>query len=345
LADRSDRELLRSLGFFVVPAQDGVVLKRGTTEVAVSGTGAAAAVEELVRVVGHGSTRDDIFSQFEQEDRPAIGALIDSLLASRLFQSGSANDLPDGDEGNVDVWYWQFEQTRAERIRALGAVSTVLVGNNSITRRLAQTLVAAGAPSPCLVDDPQLNFASLSETESASKGELFRLVARDAWLNEQNAQKQLVVAASEFGNLKALLDWNRICVERDHFFLPILLQNSIGYVGPLVFPGETACLDCVRARWNAGVEGTHSRQAVEEVPPEAQRFIGFHPAMPSLLAELGALELTKFFGSGLPFRRAGVQIEVQMLMPRMTTRSILKVPRCPSCSPLRTRVSGSARRS
>ncbi len=327
----------------MIPTQDGIVLKRGTTEVAVSGAGAAAAVDELVRTVGRGSTRAGVCAQFELEDRPAIEALIDSLLASRLFQTGSEPDLADRDEGSLDVWYWQFQQTLAERNRALAAVTTVLVGNNAITRRLGMALVAGGAPSPWLVDDPALNSMGPSESESNPVGVPFKRVTRDAWLTGEHAQKQCLIGASEFGNLKALLDWNRICVERDHYFLPILLQNSIGYIGPLVVPGETACLDCVRARWNAGFDA-NTRQAVDEVPPEAQRFIGLHPAMPSLLAELGALEVTKFFGPGLPFRNAGVQIEMQMLAPRMTTRNVLKVPRCPTCSPLLTRASGSARR-
>ena len=329
----------------MIPTPDGVILKRGTTEVAISGTGAAGAVDELVKRVGQGSTRAALCAEFDPEDRPAIEALIDSLLASRLFRTGSESDPPDRDESNLDVWYWQFEQTRAERSRAMATITTVLVGNNAITRRIRQTLLAADGPAPWLVDDPTLNSLSMPESEPEPAGAPARRLTRDAWLAEQPTEKQCLVAASEFGNLKALMEWNRLCVERDCFFLPILLQNSLGYLGPLVVPGETACLDCVRTRWNAGFdEANQTRRAIEEVPAEGQRFIGFHPAMPALLGELGALELTKFFGPGLPHRKAGVQIEIDLLAPRMTTRNILKVPRCPSCSPLRTRVSGSARR-
>lgn len=329
----------------MIPTHEGVVLKRGTTEIAISGAGAAGAVDELVRRVGQGSTREELCARFEAEDRPAIGALIDSLLESRLFRTGSETNPPARDERNIDVWYWQFQKTHAEMQLAMAATTTVLVGDNAITRRIQQTLLTADSPAPWLVDDPALNALGLAESEAALSGTPARRMTREAWLADAHAQKQCVVAASEFGNLSALLEWNRFCIERGHYFLPVLLQNSLGYIGPLVVPGESACLDCVRTRWNAGFDqANHTRQALEEVPPEGQRFIGFHPAMPALLAELSALELTKFLGPGLPSRKAGVQIEMQMLGPRMTTRNILKVPRCPSCSPLRSRVSGSARR-
>jgi molybdopterin-synthase adenylyltransferase len=35
--------------------------------------------------------------------------------------------------------------------------------------------------------------------------------------------------------------WNDFCVRNDHAFLPIVLRDLIGYVGPLVIPHKTAC--------------------------------------------------------------------------------------------------------
>jgi hypothetical protein len=71
--------------------------------------------------------------------------------------------------------------------------------------------------------------------------------------------------------------------------------------------------------------------------------IGFHPAMASVLGDLAAFELARLYAPALPNRSVGTQIEVNLLGPRLTSRRILKAPRCRTCSPLLSRPSFSVR--
>jgi bacteriocin biosynthesis cyclodehydratase domain-containing protein len=347
VASQPNGEALRALPFHVMETGDGVVLKRGSTEVKISGAGVAGVVAELVEAARNGAARYTLCERFAEEDVPVINELLDSLLASRLFVTDPSEQSQRDAESPLDVWYWQFNKTRAEGVLGIDNAGLVLVGLNAISRQLANSLKAGGARLPQFVHDARLMSVELARSLTSEGNEVAPSadwLERDAWLTAERHGPTCIVATSEFGNLRALRDWNRVCVERSFQFLPVFLQNSVGYIGPHVLPGETACFDCVYTRWNAGLAPGEARQASNELPPEAQRVVGLHPAMPSLLGDLAALELTRIFGQGLPFRKVGTQLEMNLLMPSLTSRHILKVPRCQTCSPLNTRAGASARR-
>jgi thiazole/oxazole-forming peptide maturase SagC family component len=119
----------------------------------------------------------------------------------------------------------------------------------------------------------------------------------------------------------------------------VILQNLIGYVGPLVIPGETACYECLRQRQNAHMNDPEVQRASESVTTTDSKVVGFHPSMASVLGDIAAFELTKLYTDGLPLGNIGTQIEVNLLTSEMMTRKVLKVPRCAVCSPLTTRSS------
>ena len=143
-----------------------------------------------------------------------------------------------------------------------------------------------------------------------------------------------LIATSDFGGLQLMRQWNEFCVQHGRHFLPVVLQDLIGYVGPLVIPGETACFECLRARQNANLEEASARRAAEHAAFEGQGIVGCHPAMASVLGDIAAIELTKFYGIRMPIWQVGTLIEVNLLAGRMTPRKVLKVPRCAVCGTL-----------
>ena len=115
---------------------------------------------------------------------------------------------------------------------------------------------------------------------------------------------------------------------------PVALSNLIGWVGPVVVPGETPCYECLRARQNANIVNPDLMRAIESVASEGQLCNGFHPSMSNLVAELAVLELTKCYGRGMASYQVGTLVRVNTALPQVTTHKVLKVPRCPVCSPL-----------
>ena len=69
---------------------------------------------------------------------------------------------------------------------------------------------------------------------------------------------------------------------------------------------------------------------------DTQTVVGFHPSMASILGNIAAMELTKFYSQAMPLWNVGKLIEVNLLATRMIPRKVLKLPRCPVCGPLQT---------
>ena len=61
--------------------------------------------------------------------------------------------------------------------------------------------------------------------------------------------------------------------------------------------------------------------------------------MASIIGNIAAFELIKYYSEALPFIKVGSLIEVNLLATELKTRKVLKIPRCPTCSSLMTRPS------
>jgi hypothetical protein len=74
---------------------------------------------------------------------------------------------------------------------------------------------------------------------------------------------------------------------------------------------------------------------------EGQGVGGFLPSMASVLGDITAIELTKFYSRALPLWKTGTVMEVNLLAGRIDSRKVLRVPRCRVCSNLLRRSSTS----
>ncbi len=334
-----------------VETNDGVILKRGCEEIKIKGTGAVKAVKTLLAAAaGQGATREEILELFAAPQRPVVDRLIEQLLAKRLLVTDRTTDSSPGVETSLDVFYWHFEESAARVDERLNRRSLVILGVNCISRRLAAALNVSGWESFQVVDVPLLRNLQLFDVDGTVKvqewGERLKLPrALDDWKGTTDPQAvTCVIATSDFGGHPVFSEWNRFCIEYGRHFFPVILYNLIGYVGPLVVPGETACFECLRARQNSQMEDYRTHRAAEEAAFEGQRVAGFHPSMAAVLGDIAAFELTKLYSDVLPSWRIGTLIEISLLATRLEARKVLKIPRCAACSPLNRRSSVSPRK-
>jgi molybdopterin-synthase adenylyltransferase len=331
----------------VVNVDGGVILKRGSTEFRVSGDGAAQAVQVvLAATAGKGATAEEICQRFAAPHRPGVAHLIEQLIARRLLvPSGDPVAAAGERESSLEVFYWHFGESAARVTERLDSRRIVILGVNLISRQLAAALGASSLRNFEVVDDPLLrNLRLFDDGGQMIAGEWPPFatppLAFEEWAESTTgASLGCLVATSDFGSQQSMRQWNRFCVEHHRHFLPVVLQNLIGYVGPLVIPGETACFECLCARQNAHLEDPQTQRAVEEVAFEAQVVAGFHPVMASMLGDIAAFELARFYSGVLPVRNVGTLIEVSLLTPRLVAHRVLKIPRCTVCSPLHARPS------
>lgn len=337
---------LRSLPVQLIQLKDGVLLKRGCLETKICGDGATEAVCIILEQASRRAiTREELCRLFAAPNSAAVLTLVDKLVARRLLVPANQGTTPlDMNESSLEVFYWNFgAQGLAEISRRMDERRIVILGVNSISRQLVTSLAAANAKNFEVVHYSMLCNLRFLDAEGGINPEHWPASISDPLDYDQWA-KQLepesigcLVATSDFGGMHLMRVWNQYCVEHRIHFLPIVLQDLVGYVGPLVVPGETACFECLRARQNSHMPDPELQRAAEYESFAGQRATGFHPAMASILGDLAALELTRFYGGWAPQRIVGTLIEANLLSPEVKARKVLKIPRCQVCSSLVTK--------
>ena len=331
-------EVLRALPAQLIEIPDGVVLKRGASEIRIAGEGARETVRILYGLTAEGATRDEVREAFAVPAWPGVAELIEQLSSRRFLVAGNGSSQPQPTvEDNADVFYWQFGTTAVDVADRLTALSIAVLGVNFISRRLASALADAGAGNVEVVNYPLLcNLRFLNEDGSLSPDQWPRDVALPVDYAQWTADADrlaadILIATSDFGGRDLMRQWNRFAVERGIHFLPVVLENLIGHVGPLVIPGEVPCYECLRARENSHMTDPELTRVSESRAVEGQRIAAFHPSMASILGDIAAVEMARVYGQWSPSGVAGRLLEVNLLTGSMTPRRLLKLPRCAVC--------------
>lgn len=338
-------QLLTSLPVKVLPIQGGVILKRGCTEIQIRGQRVGAVIDQIFSITANNKmTKNSLLASFSEQIHPSIDKLVDQLIARRfLVPDSSLEPQPEHHEDSTDIFYWHFEQTKTEVHDRLNAHKITILGINDISRQLASSLSDSGFGQVEVVDEPGLrNTRLVPDTPGGQPYQWPTFLPTPLDYKEWEATVEIssldcIIGTSDFGYASVLREWNTYCIEHNLRFFPIVLSNMIGQIGPLVIPHETACYECTLARQHSHLNNPDQRKAVDDMALESQSVIGFHPSMASILGNIAAMELTKFYSQIIPLWNVGKLIEVNLLSTRMTPRKVLKLPRCPVCSSLQKR--------
>jgi len=341
-------ERLKALPVQLVEVDDGVILRRGCTQLMVSGPEAAKTVGMILTAAyGAGITVEEARAASAAPLRDDVEDLIVKLRERLILVPGDAEaPPPPQQETELEVFYWHFG-TRPEQVaQRIQQKRIAILGVNTISRRLATVLAETGVAGVEVIDFPLLRNLRLFDDRGRLNAGAWGVpgkspLAFETWADGASESMDCLVATSDFGAQQIMRDWNRFCVQYKQHFFPVVLQDVIGYVGPLVVPGETACFECLRGRQNANMDDPKSARAAEDRAFQGQMVNGFHPSLASVLGDFAAIELTKFYSGSIPASRAGSLIEVNLLYPELNIRRVLKVPRCAVCSNLNRRSSAS----
>jgi bacteriocin biosynthesis cyclodehydratase domain-containing protein len=335
--------MLRALPVQLAETSDGVVLKRGSSILKIDGEGAAEVVTVLLERAQEPRTREQLREGFAPRDQAAVEDLVDRLVQRRILIIWDRDFVPAAPDG-LDIFYWNFGARSKLVAERLAAARLTVLGINEVSHSLVAALVAGGVTEFTVVDYHLLRNVSFFDGAAELRTDRWAESSRPpvpyrAWADQmQGDEPRFVVATSDFGATPAIRQWNQFCVSNGWGLLPVILQDLIGYVGPLVIPGETACYECLRARQNSHMADPAAQRAPETRGFEDQRLTGFHPSMARVVGELAAMELLKFHGN-LPMWRVGTMIEMNLMAPSLAVRRVLKVPRCAVCSPTQMRAS------
>jgi len=230
--------------------------------------------------------------------RPAIESALELLTAHGLVVDGP-DAPPDlrAPARSAAAAYGLAPTVAAERLRR-GSVG--LVGTGGLRLDLLRLLAASG-----LCD-----------------------VRRLGWRGRGRAELVVVVpAADELDRLRA---WNRAALEhRRPFLLVRPWDGRAASVGPLVLPGQTCCYECVLLRRGANSGYPEEIADVEAAPLAAPP----DPALGAITAALAAHLAVRWL-VGRDATVPGVLHTVEARpSPQLVEHVVLRVPRCPACSP------------
>ncbi|GAA4971182.1 TOMM precursor leader peptide-binding protein [Pseudonocardia tropica] len=329
---------LQALRVQLVDVDDGVLVKRGRVEFRVSGARAAQVLQLLLVTAVGGATRTELCAPFAGPDRAAVDRLIGELERRRILvppeeAPGAATDSP---ETENDLFVWHFGETVDSLADRLVARRITIMGVNAVSHRIATALIDGSVPGVEVVDYPLLANLRMFDDRGALDTTRWTAgitpVPYDRWRPDDDPDRPVtLIATTDFGGLRMLRWWNEQAVAHNWHFLPVALRDLIGYVGPFVVPGETACYECLRARQNSHLADPPLHRATEEHAFEGQAATGFHPAMASILGDIAALEMVKFYGGWPGPRLVGSLVEVNLLATTMASRRVLRIPRCAVC--------------
>ncbi|MGD9852105.1 MAG: TOMM precursor leader peptide-binding protein [Nitrospirales bacterium] len=331
---------LRALPTQMIEYGDGVILKRGSSEFRIKGEGSIEAIQLILWMTStRQPTCQEICEQFPKTQRPIVITLIDQLAERRILVPAGSDDSYPSPESHEEIFYWNFGESQSSASRIFDNQDIVILGVNYISKHILTSFQESGATNTQIVDFPLLRNLRLFDERGQLDFKQWKCgnslpLEYNKWMEDQTTQHPTcLVATSDFGNHEVIRQWNQFCLKSNSHFLPVILQNTIGYLGPLIIPGETACFECARSRQNSNFDDPHLERATEEKSFEGQTVVGFHPSMPSILGNLAAFELIKFYSGFLPGSNVGTLIEINLLATFLTTRRILKNPRCQACGP------------
>jgi bacteriocin biosynthesis cyclodehydratase domain-containing protein len=210
------------------------------------------------------------------------------------------------------------------------------------SRRAAHAVAAAFGLAPTEAAT-RLGSAVVSVVGSAPTGlEVARLlhaegigsVMQDAWVGSVAAD--LVVVTPAPNEVDALLAWNRHALDVSLRWLPVLpFDGRFSAVGPLVVPDESCCYECLLLRRAANLEYGEDLPEIEATPVATDG----GPALERLAAAVAAHLVVRWV-IGRDTAIAGVLHAVETMPgPAITGHTVLRVPRCPGCSPAERRPS------
>jgi molybdopterin-synthase adenylyltransferase len=330
---------LRAVPADVVKVDDGAILRRDCTILRVHGHGAEEILRVLLALASEGgATRPQLAAELTARF-PGIGAAVDNLLASLVecrILVDEAEHSSGGSETPTEIFFWNYDAAWEKAASSLSEQYVLLLGVNALTRSLGRALVDCGTDTYDIADyaslrDPRLFSSDGTFLAEHWPPELKRPLDSQAMDDIDMGAVACLVAATDIGAQHVLRPLNDYALRNNIPFLPVVLHDHVGHIGPLVIPGETACLECLRARQNANLDDPTTYRAAEMSSASGARVVGYHPAMVNMIANVVVMELTKLFCPRLPHRNVGMLIDVKLLDPSITRRKVLKVPRCRAC--------------
>lgn len=280
----------------VLREDDRVLLEHGRTTVVFEGRAARRFLPALLPLLDGNRSVDAICEQIGPHVRPAVENALGLLARNGLLTAGPRLGPDEGARETAEsLAATSLSPAPVVEIAArLATVPLRLLGDEAACDGLARLLQCSGVAT------------LLGAPESARPG--------------------LVVVGPGADRER----WNGIALETRGHWLPFGdFDGRVVTVGPLIVPGETACFECFQLRRESTSGCAEELERLRQVPQPVM-------ARPSLFAAAAALAadlVVRWIGVADPSLPGTVFTVGSEEGISIAAHSVLRVPRCPACSP------------
>jgi ribosomal protein S12 methylthiotransferase accessory factor len=348
-------------GVSVVPLPDGkVLLRTETAAVRLEGESAVFFVERVLPLLNGRRALADISASLKEISSEDLRRHLDQLVDKGVLRRGklSSGQGDDTHPSHVLGFLEDLGVAPAETRERLRRLSAAVVGLEGHGAHLAWNLASAGIgnlvlvdPYPCQPGNLDLIPALSADTVGRPRQEVLRAAMSPAsgtsittWgsgaVRREDIQRlagevQIIVGCFDKGFSATNVWINEASLGRGIAAVYAELRGPIARLGPLVFPGQTACYMCWRMRALACENDFEEAMAYEEFLDRQQRpelhqrsMLPFLPAYVGSV--LGAQILTSMLEVSIP-TLAGKIFEFNGLTLRGELHTVLQRPDCPAC--------------
>jgi len=238
-----------------------------------------------------------ITADLPDEVEPVAILLLKMLCSSGLLLDGDeVDDLPENERDRL-LFLSRFTVRPAVIRQRLATAAIALVGSDLIAERVEKQLRQGGC-------------------ERVERVEVEDLCDRPP--------VDLLIACVDAPARSFLALVNTSALEREEPLLRVAAHGS-AWLGPLVIPGESACLVCLETRERANTRGGC------DLPDFELGSAGAFEPQVELLAAQTAAEVLRFLGRACAPSTVGNLYEMSVTSPRTHHHVLLRDPHCPAC--------------
>lgn len=277
----------------------------------------------LVDLIDGETPVEDILASFSGEHQREV---VDALVALR--KNDAIHDAASYEE---DAFYNHtamrpFGQEQSDEHRGLGGKSAnvLLATDGALGTAIARDLVEVGVDHvtiASLADEATLDVPTGVEQRRSD----------DIELAIEEADFVVVATAQERPSVVQTV--NRVAYRTQTPWTSVQAHGYDGLVGPTIFPGETACYECLSHRINANLarpefyedyrSALESDAAVTDPEPP-------HPSFLRTLAGIATLDIEHILEYGVGYT-AGRLVTMSAIDLSFSADRVMKVPRCDVC--------------
>ncbi len=319
----------------IIESTSSIQLVRGANRFIIREERGSTIVRLILALSAEGITLNELIAEFAEPDKEIVSLLIEALIERRLAYFADQATATYGMESPEDIFVWHFNKSRQDFNTNINQARIILVGINLLSITLFEILSSSGFNQIAFIDDPLLRNIRLFDELGQIKDlpEITNLILSNSDLAEFMDNSVLVLPCSDFGRSTAFRQWNTQAQQDEFRLLPVAMHNLRGFIGPYIIPNSSPCYECLIARENANLLDYQEQAVISEQAHNVQLTTSaYTEAMLQTLAGIATMEVIKIFTSVILCPTSEL-INISLLEPSMTRHPVLKIPRCPCCSP------------